>query len=31
MISSNTELFEKIFLMGKTDVERNYKYISRYF
>ena len=28
MNSSNTELFEKIFLMSKTDVERTYEYIG---
>ena len=28
MDSSNTELFEKIFLMSKTDIERNYDYLG---
>jgi len=28
MRSSNIELFEKIFLMSKTDIERNYEYLG---
>lgn len=28
MGSANTELFEKIFLMSKTDIERNYDYLG---